>query len=112
MAVCRSSIAEKLAWTVAAFRPSQSPLPSFLTTVEIMTGRFPIEDVTPSVSCGRYPAKAVVGEYVPVSAVSYREGHTAGGLTVVGRGPDGRPQPFPRLQPGEPGLDQWHGLIR
>ena len=42
-----------------------------------MTGRFPIEDVTPAVACGRYPAKAVVGELVPVSAVSYREGHDA-----------------------------------
>src|SRR4051794_24474044 len=103
MAVCRSSIAEKLAWTVAAFRPSQSPLPSFLTTVEIMTGRFPIEDVTPSVSCGRYPAKAVVGELVPVSAVSYREGHHALGVNVVWTGPDGDAQAFTRLSPGEPG---------
>src|SRR3954451_25032190 len=88
------------------------PRPARLTTVEIMTGRFPIEDVTPSVSCGRYPAKAVVGEYVPVSAVSYREGHNALGVNVVWRGPDGQAEPFTRLQPGEPGLDQWHGLIR
>ena len=54
-----------------------------------MTGRFPIEDVTPSVSCGRYPAKAVIGELVPVSAVSYREGHHALGVNVVWQGPDG-----------------------
>jgi starch synthase (maltosyl-transferring) len=80
--------------------------------VEIMTGRFPIEDVTPSVSCGRYPAKAVVGELVPVSAVSYREGHHALGVNVVWRSPDGETEPFTRLQPGEPGLDQWHGVIR
>ena len=85
---------------------------ALLTTVEIMTGRFPIEDVTPSVSCGRYPAKAVVGEYVPVSAVSYREGHNALGVNVVWRGPDGETEPFTRLQPGEPGLDRWHGVIR
>ena len=45
-----------------------------------MTGRFPIEDVSPVVSCGRYPAKAVVGELVPVSARAYREGHDALGL--------------------------------
>ena len=32
-----------------------------------MTGRFPIEDVTPTVACGEHPAKAVVGELVPVS---------------------------------------------
>ncbi|MET0423983.1 MAG: maltotransferase domain-containing protein, partial [Actinoplanes sp.] len=77
-----------------------------------MTGRFPIEDVTPSVSCGRYPAKAVVGEFVPVSAVSYREGHNALGVNVVWRGPEGEAEPFTRLVPGEPGLDQWHGVIR
>lgn len=77
-----------------------------------MTGRFPIEDVTPSVSCGRYPAKAVVGELVPVSAVSYREGHHALGVNVVWRGPEGEAEPFTRLRAGEPGLDQWHGTIR
>jgi starch synthase (maltosyl-transferring) len=80
--------------------------------VEIMTGRFPIEDVTPSVSCGRYPAKAVVGEIVPVSAVSYREGHHALGVNVILRDPSGEPQPFTRMLPGEPGLDQWHGTVR
>src|SRR3954452_9353311 len=77
-----------------------------------MTGRFPIEDVTPSVSCGRYPAKAVVGELVPVSAVSYREGPHALGVNVVWQGPDGQAGPFTRMTPGEPGLDQWHGVIR
>jgi len=77
-----------------------------------MTGRFPIEDVTPSVSCGRYPAKAVVGELVPVSAVSYREGHHALGVNVVWQGPAGEAEPFTRLSPGEPGLDQWHGVIK
>ncbi|MDT4988016.1 MAG: hypothetical protein QOI74_2110, partial [Micromonosporaceae bacterium] len=54
-----------------------------------MAGRFPIEDVSPSVECGRYPAKAVVGELVPVAARSYREGHQALGVTVVAHGPDG-----------------------
>jgi starch synthase (maltosyl-transferring) len=77
-----------------------------------MTGRFPIEDVAPSVACGRYPAKAVVGELVPVSAVSYREGHDALGVNVVWQGPDGQVQPFTRMRPGEPGLDQWHALIK
>ncbi|BFU44124.1 alpha-1,4-glucan--maltose-1-phosphate maltosyltransferase [Krasilnikovia sp. MM14-A1004] len=63
-------------------------------------------------SCGRYPAKAVVGELVPVSAVSYREGHHALGVNVVWQGPDGLPQPFTRMRPGEPGLDQWHAMIK
>ncbi|GAA4586827.1 starch synthase (maltosyl-transferring) [Actinoplanes octamycinicus] len=77
-----------------------------------MTGRFPIEDVTPAVAGGRYPAKAVVGELVPVSAVSYREGHHALGVNVVWRGPDGQTKPFTRMTPGTPGLDQWHATIR
>jgi starch synthase (maltosyl-transferring) len=77
-----------------------------------MTGRFPIEDVTPCVACGRYPAKAVVGELVPISAVSYREGHAALGCNVVWQGPDGRVRPFTRMTPGEPGLDRWHATIK
>jgi starch synthase (maltosyl-transferring) len=80
--------------------------------VEIMTGRFPIEDVTPSVSCGRYPAKAVVGELVPVAATSYREGHNALGVNVVWQGPHGEVEPFTRMRPGEPGLDRWHAFIK
>ena len=77
-----------------------------------MTGRFPIENVTPSVACGQYPAKAVVGELVPVSAVSYRDGHGKLGSNVVWLGPDGAQRPFTRMKPGEPGLDEWHATIR
>ncbi len=77
-----------------------------------MIGRFPIEDVTPRVAGGRYPAKAVVGELVPVSAVSYREGHSKLGCNVTWRGPDGAQRPFTRMRAGEPGLDQWHAEIR
>jgi starch synthase (maltosyl-transferring) len=77
-----------------------------------VAGRFPIEDVSPSVDCGRYPAKAVVGELVPVSAVSYREGHDALGCNVVWCGPDGQIRPFTRMMPGEKGTDRWHATIR
>src|SRR2546425_615900 len=77
-----------------------------------MAGRIPIEDVTPSVACGRYPAKAVVGELVPISAISYREGHGALGCNVVWQGPDGRARPFTRMRPGEPGTDRWLGTIK
>jgi starch synthase (maltosyl-transferring) len=76
-----------------------------------VTGRFVIEDVAPSVVCGAYPAKAVVGEWVPVSAVAYREGHHALGVNVVWRGPDGGSRPFTRLAPGAPGTDRWHAAI-
>ena len=42
-----------------------------------MAGRIGIDDVAPVVSAGRYPAKAVVGEVVPVRATVWREGHDA-----------------------------------
>ena len=61
---------------------------------------------------GRYPAKAVVGELVPVSVVSYREGHGALGCNVVWQGPDGRARPFTRMRPGEPGTDRWYATIK
>ncbi len=77
-----------------------------------MSGRFPIESVSPSIECGRYPAKAVVGELVPISARSYREGHAALGCNVAWHGPDGTPGPFTRMSPGGPGTDTWHAMIR
>ena len=48
-------------------------------------GRVVIDDVAPVVSCGAYPAKAVVGEVVPVRAAVWREGHDAVAATLVVR---------------------------
>jgi starch synthase (maltosyl-transferring) len=76
----------------------------------MMTGRIPIEDVRPTLACGEYPAKAVVGELVPVTAVSYREGHDAMGCNVVWHGPDGAARPFTRMMPAD--NDRWEALIR
>jgi len=53
-----------------------------------VTGRLGIDDVAPVVSCGAHPAKAVVGEMVPIAATVWREGHDAVAATVVWRGPD------------------------
>ncbi|TGD87991.1 alpha-1,4-glucan--maltose-1-phosphate maltosyltransferase [Mycolicibacterium sp. CH28] len=50
-----------------------------------MPGRIEIDDVAPVVSCGTYPAKAVVGEVVPVRASVWREGHDAVAATLVVR---------------------------
>src|SRR5882762_1291657 len=55
-----------------------------------MAGRLGIDDVTPSVGCGRWPTKAVVGEHVPVSATVWRDGHDKVAATVVWRGPHDR----------------------
>ncbi|HEY0215410.1 MAG TPA: maltotransferase domain-containing protein, partial [Cellulomonas sp.] len=53
-------------------------------------GRIPVVDVSPVVEAGRWPAKAVVGEAVPVRATVFREGHDAVAATAVLVGPDGR----------------------
>jgi len=75
-------------------------------------GRLPILDITPAPACGAYPAKAVVGELVPIGAVCWREGHEALGCAVVWWGPDGRARPSVRMTPGDPGTDRWHAHIR
>jgi starch synthase (maltosyl-transferring) len=50
-----------------------------------VAGRIGIDDVAPVVSGGRYPAKAVVGEVVPVRATVWREGHDAVAASLVVR---------------------------
>jgi starch synthase (maltosyl-transferring) len=54
-----------------------------------MVGRIPVMDVMPVVDLGRQPAKATVGEPLPVSARVFREGHDKLGAEVVITGPDG-----------------------
>ena len=73
-----------------------------------MPGRIEIDDVQPVVSGGTFPAKAVVGEVVPVRATVWREGHEAVAATLVvrylGSGYPQLSQPPPRrdtaAQPG------------
>ncbi|MEX3769649.1 maltotransferase domain-containing protein, partial [Mycolicibacterium fortuitum] len=62
-----------------------------------MAGRIGIDDVAPVVFGGQFPAKAVVGEVVPVRATVWREGHDAVAATLVVRylGTD-----YPRLATG------------
>ena len=50
-----------------------------------MPARIEIDDVAPVVSGGVYPAKAVVGEVMPVCATVWREGHEAVAATLVVR---------------------------
>jgi starch synthase (maltosyl-transferring) len=76
-----------------------------------VSGRIAIDDVTPVVSCGRYPSKAVVGEHVPVRATVWREGHDAVGATVVWRGPGNQPASQVRMRPGPPGTDQFIATV-
>ncbi|MBV9059144.1 MAG: alpha-1,4-glucan--maltose-1-phosphate maltosyltransferase [Pseudonocardiales bacterium] len=76
-----------------------------------MSGRIAIDDVTPTVSCGKYPSKAVVGEQLPVHAAVWREGHDAVGATVVWRGPGTSVVRHVRMQPGPPGTDRFVATV-
>ncbi len=53
-----------------------------------MKSRVQIQHVTPSVDCGRYPTKAVVGATIDVAADIFREGHDLLAAAVRYRGPD------------------------
>jgi len=63
-----------------------------------MIGRIPVTDVRPVVDCGRLPAKATVGETIPVVATVFREGHDAVAANVVVTRPDGSTLPFLRMR--------------
>lgn len=67
----------------------------------MVAGRIGIDDVAPVVSNGRFPAKAVVGEVVPVSAAVWREGHDAVAATLVVRY---HGTSYPALADAPPGL--------
>src|ERR671930_2571031 len=41
-----------------------------------MIGRIVIEGIRPQIDCGRWPARAVAGETLPVRATIFRDGHT------------------------------------
>jgi starch synthase (maltosyl-transferring) len=76
-----------------------------------MVGRIAITDLSPTVSCGQYPARAVVGETLDVSATVFREGHDAVACNVVVTRPDGTTGPFLRMSPGAPGTDRWSAPV-
>ncbi|MFF1484086.1 alpha-1,4-glucan--maltose-1-phosphate maltosyltransferase [Streptomyces sp. NPDC058319] len=77
-----------------------------------MIGRLAISEVEPVVSDGSHPAKAVVGEHVPVHATVWREGHEAVAADVVLAPADGAspPRTVP-MELDDPGLDRWRAVI-
>lgn len=72
-------------------------------------GRIPVTNVSPVVEGGNYPAKAVAGEWFPVRANVFREGHDAVNATIVLTAPDGRRVDFSMVQQEPVGLDIWEG---
>ena len=77
-----------------------------------MSGRLGIDDVSPVISCGRYPSKAVVGEHIPVHATVWREGHDAVAATVVWRGPFDKGERLTRMTVDDENADTWLAEIR
>lgn len=70
-------------------------------------GRFPIGKVSPVIEHGAYPAKAVQGESIPISARIFREGHDRVGASVVLTDPSGAEHSLDMAQIWPFGLDIW-----
>src|SRR3954453_3692020 len=86
-------------------RPAPSPIPPS------SVGRIPVLAVSPVVDAGRFPAKAVVGEPVPITATVFREGHDAVAATAVLVGPDGVDRARVRMTPLAPGTDRYGAVV-
>ena len=74
-------------------------------------GRIPVIAVGPVIEAGRWPAKAVVGEAVPIEATVFREGHDAVAATAVLLRPDGSVHSTARMVDIAPGLDRFQGWV-
>jgi len=85
---------------------SSAPIPM----APAMIGRIPVLEVSPVISEGRWDAKAVVGEMIPIEATVFREGHDAVGATAVLIAPDGSERRA-RMVDIAPGLDRFRGFL-
>jgi starch synthase (maltosyl-transferring) len=77
-----------------------------------MIGRIVIEGIRPQVDCGRWPARAVAGETIPVEATIFRDGHNeiiAAGVRLDGPG-ERRSQLVPMVAVDH-GLDRWRAEV-
>ncbi|HVE10743.1 MAG TPA: maltotransferase domain-containing protein [Paraburkholderia sp.] len=78
----------------------------------IAASRVAIESVTPSVDSGRFPAKRVVGERVPVTAAIFAEGHDKIAAAVIWRAADETHWHEVPMTPAQPaGNDLWEARI-
>ncbi len=77
-----------------------------------MVGRIAVTMLSPTVSCGSYPARAVTGQTVLIGATVFREGHDAVAADVAVTDPAGkRWTQFLRMEPGAPGTDRWSASL-
>lgn len=94
--------------------PSQDSAPSAETPRPAPyspVGRIPVTEVFPVVEDGRWPAKAVPGEVIPVRATVFREGHDRFGATAVLVRPDGTDGPSARMREIAPGRDLYEARL-
>lgn len=74
-------------------------------------GRIPVLKVSPVIEAGAYPAKAAVGEVIPIEATVFREGHDAVNATVVLIDPAGN-ESTASMEPVPPkGFDRWGASV-
>ncbi|VEG30066.1 alpha-1,4-glucan--maltose-1-phosphate maltosyltransferase [Actinomyces howellii] len=86
---------------------AETPRPAAYSPV----GRIPVTEVFPVVEDGRWPAKAVPGEVIPVRATVFREGHDRFGATAVLVRPDGTDGPSARMREIAPGRDLYEARL-
>ena len=73
--------------------------------------RIPVHKVSPVIEGGAYPAKAAVGESIPIRATVFREGHDAVNASVVLTDPDGNER-LESMHPTTPlGFDWWTASV-
>lgn len=97
--------------------PAAAPVPNSLdlSAVSVVSsgfGRIPVSGLSPVVEAGSYPAKAAVGELIPIRAKVFREGHDAVNASVVLTAPDGTVQRHPMVAIEPRGLDPWEAWVR
>ena len=86
-------------------RPPEPAAPRPGTGSRPGIGRIPVLGIGPVVDGGRWPARAVVAEAVPVTATVFREGHDAVAATVVLIRPDGTEHTRRRMRLVDAGTD-------
>ncbi|MCE1172989.1 MAG: alpha-1,4-glucan--maltose-1-phosphate maltosyltransferase [Propionibacteriales bacterium] len=75
-------------------------------------GRIPVRAVSPVIEGGAYPAKAVVGELIPIRAKVFREGHDAVNASVILTDPTGVEHRTDLTAIEPRGLDPWETWVR
>ncbi|HJV14938.1 MAG TPA: maltotransferase domain-containing protein, partial [Propionibacteriaceae bacterium] len=90
---------------------SQPAVPITKPTLGAIFDRIPVHKVSPVIEGGAYPAKAVVGEEIPIRATVFREGHDAVSASVVLTDPNGtvRLEHMHRTTPA--GFDWWTASV-